>query len=104
MAKHRGLCLNKDRIIIYVPCTARIACRVKFAKACNLDAVIVMRHKKMTLQGYIERSVTSSLFVHSNRLDLVEVIQWLEGCIFAEQDPSLDEVGEEDFSLIRHML
>lgn len=38
--------------------------------------------------------------VYSNRLNLIKVIQRLENCIFAAQDPALEEVGEEDFSLV----
>lgn len=38
--------------------------------------------------------------VYSNRLNLIKVVQRLENCIFAEQDPALEEVGEEDFSLV----
>lgn len=42
--------------------------------------------------------------VYSNRLNLIKVVQRLENCIFAEQDPALEEVGEEDFSLVWHVL
>jgi hypothetical protein len=50
------------------------------------------------------RSMTDTFLKDSNGLDFVEIIQRCQLGVFAEEDPSLNEVWQEGFSLVADVL